>query len=180
MKYIAFILTISIVAFLVLGYFYSDQIYYNRITESNQLKTPIDVYKWVQKNNPSAINSKTIPASYVSPKYNILNKRKLYCDESAIVMATLNYQLGYKTRLINLIGMDGISHHTILEVYEADTWKRYDHFNGEKNLSYEKHAGYPLLKVEINPYPKFYNFLINNNYFLKKLAFFIRGIHEPN
>ena len=180
MKYFSLIFIIFLITFLGLGYFKSDQIYYNTIVQQNDLKTPTDVFEWVSKNNPSAVNTKTLPASYVSPKYNIINKRKLYCDESAIVMATLNHQLGYKTRLINLIGLDGISHHTILEVYEVNTWKKYDHFNGKVNIDYQKFAGYPLFKAEINPYPKLYNFLINNNYFLKKLAFFIRGIDEPD
>lgn len=175
------LITLTIVILITtIGYLLSDQMYYARIISDAKLQTPKNVYEWVRKNNPSAIYSNTSPAPYVSPKFNIINKRKLYCDESAIVMATLNHQLGYKTRLINLIGMDGISHHTILEVYEGISWKTYDHFNGIYHLSHQKLAGYPLLKTEINPYPKTYNFVINNNYFLKKLAFFVRGIQEPN
>jgi len=180
MKYYLFIASVFVMIFLFVGYLLSDQLYYVNIVSHAKLKNPMDVYKWVQDNNPSAINTKTSPAPYVSPKFNMINQRSLYCDESAIVMATLNHQIGYKTRLINLIGMDGIAHHTILEVYENNSWKKYDHFNDKINLSYQKLAGYPLLRANVNPYPKFYNFVVNNNYFIKKLAFLIRGIQEPD
>lgn len=172
------ILIVIVLIFFVGGFLLSDQLYYKAIVRDNKLKTPLDVYYWVKSNNPSAINTSTKPASYASPKFNIVNKRKLYCDEGAIVMATLDNEIGYKTRLVDLIGLDSISHHTILEVYENNTWIKYDHFNSLYNKSYKTCAGYQLLNTSIKQYPKTYNFIVNYNFFLKKLAFFLRNIKE--
>lgn len=170
---------VGLMAFiLIVGFYLSDQVYYAKIIKTNHLKNPLDVFNWVSKNNPSAIGKNISAAPYVSPKYNMINRRTLYCDEGAIVMATLDHELGYPTRLVDLIGLDSISHHTILEVKENKEWRTYDFFRGNYGVSYEKAAGYPLLNIKMKPYPKNYNFLINHNYFLKKVAFLLRGIRE--
>ena len=171
-KKIIFLL-IFVFLFLSIGYYYSDHFYYTRIIRENHLKTPVDVYFWVLQNNPSAEFTKTRPAPYVSPRFNIENKRLLFCDEGSIVIATLDNELGYQTRLIDLIGFDSLAHHTILEVYENNRWKKYDFFRSKYDQPYVVSAvGFKLLRIKVKEYPKLYNF------FLKKLFFFLRKIDE--
>ena len=101
MKKVLYFFLLIILFFVFVGYYYSDHFYYSRIIRENNLKTPDDVYFWVLKNNPSAEFTKTHPAPYVSPRFNIEKKRFLFCDEGAIVIATLDHELGYKTRLVD-------------------------------------------------------------------------------
>ncbi len=178
-KRVCIFAAVLVLLFIIGGYLLSDNVYYRKIVREHQLKTASDVFNWVRGNNPSAItNTKTQPVPYVSPRFNIANRRMLFCDEGCIVMATLDHELGYKTHLVNLLGLDSIAHHTILEVYDNGKWKKYDYFNGIYGESYQTLANFKLLKAEPKAYPTFYNFLVNNNYFIKKAAFFVRGIHE--
>ena len=96
-------------------------------------------------------------------------------------MATLDHQLGYKTRLIDLYGHDNISHHTILQVLENNKWINYDftfrlHDQSIKASSVGLHR--ELKAAKVKHYPRAYNFLINNNYFNKHVIFILRGIKE--
>ena len=104
------------------------------------------------------------------------NRYYLWCDEGAIVLATIVHELGYKTRLVDLINVEnGDSEHTVLEIYDGERWVLYDTFNDIHDVSYNESAGYSATPRYRN-YPKFYNFLIQNNFFLKQIAIRIRGV----
>ena len=176
------IVFVGFLLFLTVGYLKSDDIYYDRLLKTNNLKNPKEVFLWAIKKYSNPHNGDPV-ISYLSPKYLMINRDRLFCDEGAIVMATLNHSLGFKTRLIDLYGYDNISHHTVLQVKENELWNTYDFTFRIINKPFKKCTdlyGFQVKTPKVKPYPKIYNVLINNNYFLKKAAFFIRGINEPN
>lgn len=167
-----------LIAVLVVGYYKSDDVFYNDLIKSNNLTTPLKVFKWLTTNYGTP--GKTVKA-YVTPRYLIENHPSLWCDEGAIIMATLDHKIGYKTRLVDLYGFDNISHHTVLQVMEQNKWVTYDFTNRIYNNSLSestKNLGYMLKYSKVKPYPRLYNALVNNNFFVKKLAFKLRGIEE--
>jgi len=62
-----------------------------------------------------------------------------------------------------------------LEIYDEQRWILYDTFNDIYDVSYNESAGYSAIP-RYRKYPKFYNFLIQNNFFLKQIAIRIRGV----
>jgi hypothetical protein len=111
----------------------------------------------------------------------MLTQRKhLWCDEGAILLATIGHELGYETRLVDLRGDDDISHHTILEIYENGRWETYDTFQNLRGVTYQQSADGVRLQQRVHPYyrqyPRFYNWLVQNNFYLKHLALRLRGI----
>jgi len=164
--------------FAVLGFFMSDHFFYRKIIKADNMAVPDDVFKWITTNIPTAKGSNQVPAPYTTPRLAIETKRKLYCDEGSILMATFCYELGYKTRLVDFIGMDSIAHHTILEVFNNGRWKSYDFFNNTQYSTYKEYVSFPLLMVNYRRYPGWYNQLVNHNYFIKKIFLKIRGIDE--
>jgi hypothetical protein len=177
LKFIIAILTI--IALLAIGYLKSDDVFYNKLLNTNKLKTPVEVFNWVTRHY--GLSRSDIVQSNVSPRYLIENHPRLWCDEAATIMATLDHKLGYHTRLVDLYGFDNVSHHTVLQVLEQNEWITYDFTNRIYNNELSKSAsdlGYVLKEPRIKPYPKLYNALVNNNYFFKQMAFTIRGIKE--
>lgn len=164
--------------FVIIGYFNSDNVFYNKLLKSQKLTKPVQVFNWTIKNyvNP---NSQYVN-SYASPRYLITKQHWLYCDEAATVMATLDHLLGYKTRMVDLYGFDNISHHTILEVLENDKWITYDFTNKiyNKPIKASSIAYFKLKEARIKKYPKLYNAIINSNSFIKGIALNLRGIKE--
>jgi hypothetical protein len=170
----------GILVFLIVGYLKSDDIYYGNLIRANNLKTPNEVFLWaVKKYNIPHRGDPVV--SYLSPKYLMMNRERLFCDEGAIVMATLDHELGFKTRLINLCGYDNISHHTVLQVKENGSWNTYDFTYRIINRPFKTCSalyGFKVKTPRINPYPKFYNKIVNNNYYLKAFIFKMRNIPE--
>ena len=183
MKKIKLIFFITIILFVVSGYYLSDDKYFNKIISDNNLNSPIDAFKYINLNTSNPNDSYTskhefenLQQSYQTPKYILTKRSYISCDEGAIVLATIVHELGHKTRLVDLIDVeDGISHHTVLEIYDGERWVLYDTFNDIHDVSYNESAGYSATPRYRN-YPKFYNFLIQNNFFLKQIAIRIRGV----
>jgi hypothetical protein len=164
---------------IIIGYFKSDNVFYNNVLTSQKLTSPEMVFNWAIKNYNVARSQLVQP--YVTSKYLMTNHKFLYCDEAAIMMATLDHNLGYKTRLIDLYGYDNISHHTILQVLEKSIWINYDFTNRLYNKSVNESSNgcnFKLKVARVKPYPRLYNVFINNNNFIKYIAFSIRGIKE--
>jgi len=175
------LLGLSVIAFVVVGYLWSDDLYYKRLLEKNELTSPNEVYLWVSENYIS--HSCIVTHPYVSPRHLMENHRRLWCDEGAMVAAILINNLGYETRLADFHGPDSISHHTILRSYYQNSWHNYDFSFHLIDQSYAKSAivgKIDLKKIITRPYPKLYNVIINHNYFVKKAAFFLRGIREDD
>ncbi|MDP9046929.1 MAG: hypothetical protein M3N14_02255 [Bacteroidota bacterium] len=161
------------------GYLKSDSLFFAKLIKLNNITTPREVFHWATKNYDRATSG---PAHhYLSPRYLIEKHKFLWCDEGAIIMATLDHKLGYKTRLIDLYGNDNISHHTIMEVFEHNKWVTYDFtfkLRDKPASAGSDSCHFRLKEARIKPYPKFYNFVVNNNFFAKKLIFMLRGIRE--
>lgn len=178
-KIVGFGLLALLFLFILVGYLKSDSVFYNNLLKKNNITNSVQVFNWVTKNIGRAHS--TTPHPYLSPRHLIEKHKVLWCDEGAIVMATLDHQLGYKTRLIDLYGFDNISHHTIMEVFENGKWVRYDFsfkfYNKAASISSDS-CGFKLKEPLAKSYPKFYNNLVNNNFFFKKIAFNLRGIKE--
>jgi hypothetical protein len=172
-------IVVAVILFIVAGYIKSDDIFYTYLIKSNKLSNPLKVFNWT-------IHGFNIPKSSpvnhnISPRSLIEKHKSLWCDEGAIVMATLNNKLGYKTRLVDLYGYDNISHHTILQVWENGRWINYDFtfkLNHQPIIKSSNSFNMKLKEARVKKYPKLYNYLVNNNYFIKQIAFTLRGIKE--
>jgi hypothetical protein len=180
-KKIIWISSLFLITFIGLGYLWSDDLYFKRLVQKNQLTSPNRVYQWVSANYISY--SCVITHPYASPRHLIENHKRLWCDEGAMVAAVLNNQLGYKTKLADFYGLDGIAHHTILRTYYQNRGHNYDFSFHLTDQSYARSviAGkIEVRKIITRPYPKMYNVIINHNYFIKKVVFFLRGIREDD
>ena len=84
---------------------------------------------------------------YQTPKYILTKRNYLSCDEGAILLATIVHELEYKTRLVDLINVEnGVSEHTVLEIYDEERWILYDTFNDIYDVSYNESAGYSAIQ----------------------------------
>ena len=169
---------VIIIVIWFISYIKSDNVFYKKIIQSQNLTSPLQVYNWTINNYTVPHGEKVIANE--TPRYLIENQTWLYCDEAATVMATFDHILGYKTRLIDLYGYDNVSHHTILEVFENNRWVTYDFTKRIYNTPYVKSSGdsFKLKQGKVKPYPKMYNAVINNNSILKYIALKLRGIKQ--
>jgi hypothetical protein len=157
------------------GYLMSDDVFFRRLVRSHQLTTPEEVFAFIGRNtfNPPddmpAINGLT-------PRYMLTERKYLYCDEGAILMLTIVQRIGYQTRLVDLIGDDNISHHTILEVLENGAWKTYDTTYRTAGASYEQSARNFRPRPSYRTHPGLYGWVIQRNFYLKHLALWLRRI----
>lgn len=117
-----------------------------------------------------------------TPRNMLIEQKYLYCDQSAILMATIVGELGYETRLVDLQGDDGVSYHTILEVKQNGLWKTYDIVYKLQGASYPESARIYETGQHYNArpvyrsYPRFYNQLVQSNFYLKHLALGLRRL----
>lgn len=176
-KLFIIVIIIIITNLVVVGYYYSDIRKFNKIIEENNIKTPHEVYIYVKSIKQKAHNGDMITAG-CTPYYLLKVRKKLWCDEFCVVMSTFNNILGYNTRLVDIIGTDNLSHHTVLQVDESNKWTLYDGYMGIHCANIEKTVNYHVSSIRIRQYPKLYNFIVNNNYFIKELFVLIRGIDE--
>lgn len=158
------------------GYLMSDDLFFARLIRSNNITTPEEAFAFVGRNtyNPPS----DMPAIYgLTPRYMLTQRKYLYCDEGAILMATIVHKMGYETRLVDLVGVDdGISHHTILEVRQNGSWKTYDTTYKTAGAPYEQSAKNFRAQPSYRAYPRLYNWVIHHNFYLKHLALWLRGV----
>lgn len=194
------VLTISVIGlafFLISGYLLSDDLFFSRLIRKNKITDPEQAFAYVEKHiyNPGL---SIVPG--LSPRYLLTERKYLYCDEGAILLATIVQKLGYKTRLADIWIPPGISNHTVLEVYQDGKWKTYDTVQNLQGLDYHaiidlyesnlwrtdkfapqkrvclNPAKHKLIKHKYRPYPGIYNWLIQRNFYLKELMLFLRNI----
>jgi hypothetical protein len=167
--------------FLVYGYSYSDSRYYKKLLYTERLTTPGAIFNYVSEHYLH--NGCKIVHLNATPRHLITNHKRLWCDEGAIVIATLCYYAGYETRLVRMINIKNIDNHTFLQVREDNIWKNYDFTFQTIDApidSITKRAGIKLRDLQHYEYPRIYNKLINTNYFLKQAALYTRGINEDD
>lgn len=174
---------ILITVFIFFGYWLSDDFFFKKIIEKENISDPIDAFNYINRvtndrdeSLESQYESKNVLSPSQSPRFILTERKYIWCDEGAIVLATFAKKLGHKTRLVDLLDVnDGVSRHTVLEILENDNWILYDTQNDITSVSYDDSAGYESTP-RYRKYPRLYNFFIQNNYFIKKLIFYIRGI----
>jgi len=128
---------IAILFFVVSGYLLSDAFFFKRLVYQNHITSPEEAFTFVIRNTGVPDLRSPPPLEY-SPRLMLTKQKDLFCDQSAILMATILGELGYDTRLVDLVGDDGISHHTILEVKQNERWKAYDTLNRLQGETYEQ------------------------------------------
>ena len=172
----------AIILFCASGYFLSDDRYFNQIISDNNISSPIDAFNYINLNtsNPdSSDESKQewdhVMEPYQTPRHILTNRNYIWCDEGAILLATIVHELGYKTRLVDMLDDDGVSRHTALEIYDGKRWILFDTLNDIYGVSYNDSAGY-IASPRYRNYPRFYNFLVQNNFFVQQAALTIRGV----
>lgn len=162
--------------FVVSGYLMSDDFFFNLLIRSNRLKTPEAAFAFVQSHtHPATGDMQSI--SGLTPRYMLTRRKYLFCDEGAILLATIVHELGYATRLVDLVDVsDGVRRHTILEVRQNGAWKTYDTLRNLQGHTYQQSAHYYHARPAYRAYPRTYNWLIQNNFYLKHLALWLRRI----
>lgn len=168
--------------FVISGYLLSNAFFFKQLIHSNQITTPEQAFRYVNNNTYFAGDFKPYPEiiAGLTPKYMLTERKRLWCDESAIVLATMVQQLGFETRLVDIIGDDNQAHHTYLEVLENGKWKTYDTVKRKEGLTndrllmewgwFEKGSSRP------RTFPKWYNRILQNNFYLQYLSLKLRGI----
>ena len=182
------VISILLISFFSSGYLFSDDLFFKKLIIKNNIQTPLDAFEYLNNNTKDRegdtvaehspetdIEARLYLQSGQTPKYLLTQRHFIWCDEGAVILATILHELNYKTKLVDLINENGISNHTILEVYQEGRWVRYDTQNDIYDLSYEQIAGYKATPVS-RKYPKLYNSLVQNNYYFKKVVLFLRGL----
>jgi hypothetical protein len=190
LKKVKFVLLLGLFLFIAIGYIDCDAMFYRKIIAENNINTPEDalnhINKTIKRFSTEDIG-KPNSAVYRLPMRDILEQKKgFWCDQGAILLGNiLEYTAQkYPYRLVNILGMDSVSHHTVLEVFEEGDWKLYDVVPLHK--SHLPHCGghiqscvdYKILRPDCKKWSttqKIYHFLIENNNFIKYFLFKIRN-----
>ena len=119
--------SLSAVSVIGLGWLVSDARALQQLRRREHLNSPEAVFRWVTRHYRQALASDPVlPGASLQSQLQ-RTSRRLWCDEGAILIALLNQQLGYRTRLVDLLdARTGISHHTTLQVLERGRWTTYD------------------------------------------------------
>lgn len=158
-------------AFVLVGYKLSDSALAQEMVQDNQLSTPEQVFKFVIDRKIQAPTGSPNNAAGASLR-TLVNRpgNWLWCDEGAVFVAVMVKQLGYSTRLVDLVGtIDGVSHHTVLQIHQSGQWITYDFTGRQFNVPLEKTVDYVATPV-YRTYPDWRQKLLLNNYFLRELA----------
>jgi len=175
------ILAIASLFFIVSGYLLSDDLFFKRLITQNNITSPEEVFAFVDKNTDYPTDDVNLILMY-TPRNMLTRQKYLYCDQGALLMATIVNKLGYETRLVDLYGDNAVSRHTILEVKQGEVWKAYDTVYKLQGASFQESARIyeSGQRFKARPvyrsYPKFYNWVIQNNFYLKHLALWLRRL----
>lgn len=160
--------------FIASGYLLSDAFFFKRLVYQNNITSPEEAFTFVVRNTGTPDPRRPPPLEY-SPRLMLTRQKNLFCDQSAILMATVVSELGYDTRLVDWVGDDGISHHTILEVKQGEGWKAYDTLNRRQGETYEQikrelsYNARPIYRKYVGS-----RWMNRNNYYLQHLSLWLR------
>lgn len=160
--------------FVVSGYLLSDAFFFRRLVRQNDITSPEEAFAFVITHTGVPDLRSPPPLTY-SPRLMLTEQKELFCDQSAILMATIVGVLGYETRLVDWAGDDGVSHHTILEVKQDQGWKAYDTLNRRQGETYEDiRRG---LSYNARPVYRRYvgsRWITRHNYYLQRLSMWLK------
>lgn len=160
--------------FVVSGYLLSDAFFFKRLVSQNHITSPEEAFTFVIRNT-GVLDPRSPHRLEYSPRLMLTEQKDLFCDQGAILMATIVGELGYETRLVDLVGEDGLSHHTILEVKQGEGWKAYDTYYRKQGETYEQIQG--RLDFKASPVYREYvgsRWITRNNYYLQLLSFWLK------
>lgn len=159
----------------VSGYLFSDAFFFKRLVYQNGVTTPEGAFDFVIENTGVPDPRSPPPLEY-SPRLMLTKQKNLYCDQSAILLATMVGELGHETMLVDLVGDDGVSHHTILEVRQHDGWKTYDTLNRRQGETFEQILrGLPYHARPVRRRYVGSTWMTRNNYYLQRLSLWLKG-----
>lgn len=158
---------IGVFAFVGLGYISSDVRFADQLRKQHRLENPDAVFEFVISQKVQAPAGSPVYYGQSFKRMMGSENNWLWCDEGAIVIAVLAGQLGYPTRLVDLVHRDtGVSHHTIVEVSIRGVWQAYD-FTGRKKVAHATDSvDYPAL-ARARPYPQWHHALLLHNGILR-------------
>lgn len=161
--------------FVVVGYWFSDSRFASQIIEQRKLSTPEQIFRFVIDQKVQAPPGSPVDGG-ASFRELMARDGWLWCDEGAVVIAVLAGQLGYETRLVDLLGKsDGISHHTVLQILQKDSWITYDFTGRQFGVAPEATVDYEA-SIRVRDYPQWRHLLLLNNYFIRYLAYKFRPV----
>jgi hypothetical protein len=175
-----------LILIVISGYLLSDAFFFKRLINQNKISTPEQAFAFVNQNTGKPSTTTPVPPPgglgfsppnwkaplEYSPREMLTKQKYLWCDQGASLMATIVRDLGYQTRIVDLIGDDGLSHHTILEVNEQGSWKTYDTTYETQGLSYQEIAARAWSKPLRPAYRPYLGpgWLVRNNFYLKQIS----------
>jgi hypothetical protein len=180
-KYLLSVGCIVLVAFIGIGWFYSDARKFKQVIAANALHSPDSIFHFIEKRFMN--KGCRIVHHNATPMHLYTSHKRLFCDEGAALIATFCYYNGYETRFVRVINQQGIDSHTFLQVKEGKHWNSYDFTFNLKNAdtpTLQNVSGIKIDHYTYYTYPRLYNKLINANYFLKQAALWLRGIDETD
>jgi hypothetical protein len=164
----------AVFLFIVSGYLLSDAFFFRRLVRQNDITTPEEAFAFVTTHT-GVPDPRSAPTLTYSPRLMLTEQKDLYCDQSAILMTTIVGVLGYETRLVDWVGDDGISHHTLLEVKQDKGWKAYDTLNRGQGETYEEIRR----RLSYNARPAYRTYVgsrwvTRHNYYLQRLSLWLK------
>ncbi len=102
-KSVTLCLVLFTVLFITSGYFLSDRAFFSELIHTNQVSTPEEAFAFVGNNTFRATKDMQLTA-LTTPRNMLTRQKYLYCDQSAMVLATIVDELGHETRLVDLLG----------------------------------------------------------------------------
>ena len=164
-------------AFVGIGFLLSDAVFFKQLVQRQHITTPDDAWSFLGPRIHPPRGTPPVPG--LSARYMLTQRKGLYCDEGALLMATILREIGYRSRLVDLHGHDGISHHTVLEVADQGRWYVYDTLLKRRHTTLRDSAhgcGFELAQPVYRPTWSFYRSAVYYNTFLKIAIFKLRGI----
>jgi hypothetical protein len=166
---------LGLLFFIVSGYLLSDAFFFKRLVYRNHIASPEGAFIFVIRKT-GVPDPRSLPPFEYSPRLMLTEQKDLFCDQSAILMATIVGELGYDSRLVDLLGDGGVSHHTILEVKQNEGWKAYDTLNRLQGETYEQIQR--RLSYNARPVYRAYvgsSWITRHNYYLQRLSLWLKG-----
>lgn len=168
------------------GYVNSDAVFYKKVIKINSLKTPKDVFFYLNMNIHNRVKDSLLryyPTLKGVPVRDMIEcNRGFWCDEGAIAMSKfLDYlPTKYPWRLVDIYGTDNVSHHTVIQAFSDSKWVTYDIFFQTDSLPPEKTVSYKVLYVKFRNWSfttKVYHYIIERNTVLKYFLLKFRGVY---
>jgi len=166
-------------AFVWIGYWLSDDRFFAQLIARERIASPADAFRFVRDH--TSYPREGVPlVMRRTPRRMLTLQKFLFCDQSAIVLATIVNKLGYETALIDLHGPDGESHHTVLDVREKGSWTVYDVAYNLQGHPLDDSARYYdsgrrfTPRAVYRPYPLAHQWLMQHNVFVQRFALWLK------